>query len=378
MSDEPAAIAELRAQGYFPMRVQARTPPKAAGTRASGLILFPVKPRDRALFFRHLAATLKAGINPAKALHSCEASTPNVRLRRMIRECIPRVEAGNPLSEVLRNHPQICPAVTVEILQAGEKGGFLDSSLNMIAEDLEMEVEVRQQLKWQTLHFKIVFPIALMIPAIPRIISLERLPLSGYLMRYLTGLRETTLPVILLLCSGWLLLRLGQLVPSVRATMDNLKMCLPGFSTFARNRCRSRFTTNLAYLIKAGIPVPGALRTAAPTCGNESMERALLTAVPALEQGERLAEVLGRTRQLSPHDLQIIATGEESGTLSEALDRLSRHYQNEVKGGMKNLANVLRIPMYLALGAVVAYAVGGAAKAYFNRVFELGDEMMNF
>jgi len=64
--------------------------------------------------------------------------------------------------------------------------------------------------------------------------------------------------------------------------------------------------------------------------------------------------------------------------MTDALEKIAHRYQSEVEATMKNLGNVLRIPLYVAAGAAVAYAVGSAATAYFDRVFELGDEMMNF
>lgn len=374
VSTREIAVRELRDQGYFPMRVQPQAIPAVPRKWSLGLALLPVKPRDRALFFRHLASTLKAGITPARALHTCEPLTQDMRLRCMIREWIPRVEGGEALSQVMRDYPQICTPVTADIVQAGEKGGFLDVAFNMIAEDLETEVEVRQQLKWQTLYFKMVLPLALLVPPIPRIITINGPDFS----RYVPGLVDTTLPVMILLLAGFLVVRLGQHVPSLRRMMDALKMSLPGLSVFTRNAARARFVTNFAYLVRAGVPVAGALRSAAPTCGIAVMERALLAETSALDNGEKLTDVLTRSRQLGSHDLQIIATGEESGTLQESLERLAQHYRIEVKSAMKNLSNTLKIPLYLVAAAAVGYAVVTAAQTYFDRIFEIGDQMMNF
>jgi len=377
-ASQQIAARELRLQGYFPMRVQPRATGTTRGREKIGLALFPVKLRDRALFFRHLSATLKAGITPARALHTCVDRTPDTRLRRMARNWVPQIEAGTALSEVMRQYPEICPPVTAEIVRAGEAGGFLDSAFSMIAEDLEMQIEVQQQMKWQTLYFKALVPLILLVPPLPGIISLEREPVSHYITRYLSGLTSTTLPIIVVLAVLWLFLRVSRAIPRLADFVDSAKMLVPGYSSFAHNSARARFFTNFAYLANAGVPIAGSLRTAASTCGIHRMQRAMMEAVPALEKGSGLTETLQRTGQLGRHDAQILATGEESGTMTDALEKIAHRYQSEVKATMKNLGNVLRIPLYVAAGAAVAYAVGSAATAYFDRVFELGDEMMNF
>jgi len=377
--DQKVVVRELRAQGYFPMRVRLKAVPAKSGkTFDLGLALFPVKTRDRALFFRHLAATLKAGITPARALHTCVERITDLRLRRLVRQWIPQVEAGKALSDIMRQHPQVCPTVTAEIVRAGEEGGFLDSAFAMIAEDLELQLELQQQMKWQMLYFKILLPLILLIPPLPRLISMEREPLSAYLTRYLHGLAETTLPLIVLLAVGWCLLHISRAIPLLNELVNGAKMLLPGYARFVQTAARARFFTNLAYLCKAGVPLASGLRAAAPTCGIRRMEQAIMATVPAVEGGARLTESLERSGQLSRYDVQMLATGEESGTIPEALERIAQSYQSEVRGTIKNLGNTLRLPLYLAAGAAVAYAVGTAAVSYFNRLFELGDEMMNF
>ncbi len=355
------AVAQLREQGLWvtDLRVGGtRARPEGSGgvpardTSVAKRIVSGVSPLDASMFYRQLATLLHSGVGIFNALEmlSQPGQMPNNRLRQVVVALAQRALQGGTLSDVMERYPWLFDSLQVRLVQAGEAGGFLPDIFRRLADYLEREHELRQDIRKKTLYPKLVLFVFLLVLPI-------RIPLT--LAGYLGDLTWELLWVVGLGVPLWFSARLFLTSQAGQHFADQVKLAIPVTGKLVRKLAVSRFARSLAALYGAGVPINTAARMAGETSGNYTLEQAIARIVPALEKGSSLAVCLEATHFFPPIFMGMVHTGETTGNLDTMLDKAAQIYEQEATHATTQLVVTLGVVVLIGMAILVAIKVIG-------------------
>jgi type II secretory pathway component PulF len=375
-AESPAmAISRLEAQGFTPVWVR----PADGSASGSGSASLRISRQDLLTFTRQLAGLLKTGVPILRALRTLREQTSDRRMIRMVSELEDRVRNGVMLSDALSAFPRIFPPLFVGMIRAGEAGGAVDEILRRLAQAQEDEDEVRGKVQAAlaypglVLFLGIVSVVVLLTYFMPKIAELfvhspQALPWPT---RFLIGASA-----VLVRHGIWVLL--GVMVLGVaamgiwrsaagRQTVDRILLRLPVIGRFLRDADLARLARTLALLIETGVPIQRALDLSAGALRN-SVLRQDIGAVSrnTVQQGGTLAAGLKQQPRIPLFLTHLVAVGEESGRMEEALTEAARFYNLELTTGVRLITNLLEPLLILLVGAVVGFVIFAALLPIFE------------
>ena len=315
---------------------------------------------------RQLAMMLKNGIDLSTALQSLARQTTHDRLRAVFEKTLSDVVGGEPLSTALARHPSLFPPVAVGLVRAGEETGKLGECLEEIARLGMRDLEIRSRVQGAFLYPVIVLSIASLVVlgfllfVLPRFIEVFKssgaeLPLPTQILILLSLALRNGWPLIVagIAAAGygfWALRR----TEAGRVRLDRLGFRLPLFGRLVLLSALSRFSRTLGTLLKSGVPMDRALAIAATVCDNFALEKTLLQVRDAVVRGTTLAEALRASEMMPDMLVQMVTSGEISGSLDEMLREVGEFYDLEPTHAIRNLVTALEPIMLITMGVVVA------------------------
>lgn len=362
-----ACASYLVRSGITPVSITESDRAERRGAGGAPFALFApvVKPIDVQLFSRQLYTLMRAGVPILRALDGLVESTVNVAFKRVIEALKTALEAGRDLSAAMRQHPQVFSPFYVAMVRIGEATGRLEEILLRMFEYLEFERETRARIK-EALRYPIFVVIAMaaaiavinvfVIPAFAKVYAGlgAELPLMT---RILIGTSRFTLDY------GWLLLaalagaiagfRLWRASDSGRLVWDRFKLRLPLTGSIVLRSTLARFARSLALSLRSGIPAAQALAVVAEVSDNAWIASRIEQMRNGIERGESVLRTAQATRVFNPVVLQMIAVGEETGSMDELMQEVAEMYEREVDYEIKTLAARIEPIIVVALGAVV-------------------------
>lgn len=362
-----ACASYLVRSGITPVSITESDRAERRGAGGAPFALFApvVKPIDVQLFSRQLYTLMRAGVPILRALDGLAESTVNVAFKRVIEALKTALEAGRDLSAAMRQHPQVFSPFYVAMVRIGEATGRLEEILLRMFEYLEFERETRARIK-EALRYPIFVVIAMaaaiavinvfVIPAFAKVYAGlgAELPLMT---RILIGTSRFTLDY------GWLLLatlagaiagfRLWRASDSGRLVWDRFKLRLPLTGSIVLRSTLARFARSLALSLRSGIPAAQALAVVAEVSDNAWIASRIEQMRNGIERGESVLRTAQATRVFNPVVLQMIAVGEETGSMDELMQEVAEMYEREVDYEIKTLAARIEPIIVVALGAVV-------------------------
>lgn len=342
---QAAASRRLLERGIVGMDIRRKSEPRSSAPSAF-VPLWGCGPADFMVFFRQLAGMLRGGMTLSQALTSLATSAPTERLRQIAKAAAERVSTGAKLSEVMKEYPRVFDSFQIAMVETGETSGNLDAILSRLAEYLEHEIELRNLLRRITFHPKLVFVFAIIV-----VLALRRTEFGASL-----GPLAAAIPwMIGILAVVWLLFTLGLCDPTFRSAWDSLKLVLPVLGGVVRGLAAAKFSSGLAALYRSGAPLSSAVRTAAAASGNSHVEKRLLAAASLLDQGHSLSDVVARAGVFPPVMLSMLATGEQTGSVDDALEKVREYLDGESRTKAEQIGWALAIGMYLAVALLVGY-----------------------
>lgn len=374
-----AVVAErLRDMGYVPLSITRA----GEGMQAEIRLRKPrVKPKDLAVFTRQFATMIGAGLSLIRSLEILADQSDNAELRRALTEVKQKVEAGYSLSSAMGAEETVFPPLMVNMVKAGEAGGFLDGALLQIAESIEADVKLRSEIKSAMTYPVVVFVMAIImvilmllfiVPVFEKMFSGlgGELPaptqflvtLSG-IMPWITAGLIIGMPVFL---TWW---RKNKRKDSIRSVVDPLKMKLPVFGPLFAKIALSRFSRNLGTLMSSGVPILQSLDIVAETTGSYVISKALEDVKKSVASGESIAGPLARHEVFPVMVVQMVASGEETGAIDQMLFKIADAYDQEVEATTAALASLIEPLMIAFLGVVV----GGMIVAMYLPIFSIAD-----
>ncbi|MFT4123826.1 MAG: type II secretion system F family protein [Microbacteriaceae bacterium] len=365
-----AALAKLRQMNVSPITVEEAPP--ATGLQME--IRIPglsgrVRLRDLAVAARQMATMIEAGLSLIRTLTILADQTESKELARVLGVVRSDVEQGYALSDAMAKHEKAFPPLMIHMIRAGETGGFLDQALTGVADNFEADVKLRDEIKSAMTYPVIVLAIAV-LAVIAMLIFVVPVFESMFEDMGSSLPAPTMVLVVLSRNSFWVLPLFAALViaflvwwgrnknrDSVRERYDKLRLKLPVFGKLFQKIAIARFTRTFATMLGAGVPILQALQIVGQTSGSWSVENALKNVQESVRQGKSLAGPLADEPVFPAMVVQMIAVGEEAGSMEVMLEKVGEFYNNEVEAMTKSLTSLIEPLMIVVLGAVIGYMV---------------------
>lgn len=340
-----------------------------------------VKLKDLAIFSRQFATMLSAGLPLIRCMSILSEQTENDELARVLRLVKTDIEEGNPLSRSLERHPKAFPPLMINMIKAGEVGGFLDQTMLQVAEAFEADVKLRGKIKAALTYPVVIFILAILmcvgmlifiVPVFEKMFTTlgGDLPLPTKILVALSNGLKVGMPFILVGLVGFVVWwRKNSHKPAIRNVMDPLKLRLPVFGNLFQKVAIARFTRNFGTLLRSGVPLLQALDIVADTTGSVVISRALRDVEESVRQGESIHKPLAEHEVFPPMVVQMVAVGEDTGAIDEMLHKIAAFYDEEVESTTEQLTALIEPLMIAFLGGVV----GSMIIALYMPIFKVFD-----
>jgi MSHA biogenesis protein MshG len=378
--DASAVAAELQRAGSTPLEIALATAVGASMvSRQVSLRKEKVKHEDLLMFSRQLHTLLKAGIALTRALAGLQESA-SVAMKEVIRQTRESLESGNEMSTSLAKQTGVFSSFYVAMVRVGEMTGRLDEVFLRLFHHLEFEKLMRDQVKSALRYPSFVIAVMLIavgvvnvfvIPAFQRVFDGlgSQLPLVT---RLLVGFSKFTIvawPFLLIgAIGGVIAFKRWTATESGGYTWDKFKLKLPIAGKIIRKATLARFSRSFALALKSGVPVVQAMMVVANTVDNHFYARAIEKMRESVERGDSVLRTAAASGIFTPVVLQMIAVGEESGTLDEMLGEVADFYQQEVEYELKSLSSQIEPILIIFLGILVLILALGV----FLPIWDLG------
>jgi MSHA biogenesis protein MshG len=365
-----AAVADLLfGSGVTPLEI--KPAPAGAAEKKSpaggGLALFAEKIRhvDILLFTRQLYTLLKAGVPIMRALAGLQESSQNQAMKTMLGQVRESLDSGRELSVSLARHPRVFTPFYLAMVRVGEMTGRLEEIFLRLFDHMEFERFMREQVK-SALRYPTFVVIAMavalfvvniwVIPTFAKVFQGFNAELP-FLTRVLIGFSDFMV--------AWWHVMIGGIVAAVfgfrawigtttgRYLWDRVKMRLPIVGKIVRKATLARFARSFALAMRSGVPVIQALSTVAQTVDNAFIADKVEVMRSGVERGESILRAAIGSAAFTPVVLQMIAVGEESGSLDDMMQEIAEMYQREVEYELKTLSQQIEPILIVFLGALV-------------------------
>jgi type IV pilus assembly protein PilC len=364
--NENAVSQRLRSMGLAPLSV---TPVRQSALnqeiKIPGLGGERISLKDVAILSRQLATMIQAGLSILRALNILAEQTESKALARVVIDVRADVETGVSLSQALSRHPKVFPPLMINMVRAGEVGGFLDNVLISIAENFENEVRLRGKIKSAMAYPTVVFVIAILavvgmllfiVPIFTNMFSQlggELPPLTKALVGVSSFLKVGFLPITVGIIVGVVLWKRNKHKYGFREKVEPLYLKAPVFGQLVRKLAIARFTRNFGAMIRAGVPILQALDIVAEASGNVVVERAAKDVKESVRTGNSLAGPLTEHPIFPSMVVQMISVGEDTGALDTMLEKIADFYDQEVESTTDALTSLIEPLMIGVLGGII-------------------------
>ena len=335
--------------------------------------------KDLAIMARQLATMINAGLSLLRALTILAEQTESKPLAKRLAQVRGDVEVGVAFSSALTKHADVFPPLMINMVKAGEVGGFLDQVLVSVASNFEAEVKLRGKVKSAMTYPVVVFVIAILavvgmllfiVPVFAGMFASlgGELPVPTQILVKLSEiLKWTGLPtlVALVLFSLWWGKHKND--KSVRELVDPWKLKVPVFGKLFQKIAVSRFTRNFGTMIHAGVPILQALDIVGETSGNLVIEKATRSVQESVRAGHSLTDPLSSHSVFPPMVVQMMAVGEDTGALDDMLEKIAEFYDQEVEATTEQLTSLIEPLMIVVLGTII----GGMIIALYMPIFSV-------
>jgi type IV pilus assembly protein PilC len=339
-----------------------------------------VKSKDIAVFTRQFSVMIDAGLPLVQCLEILAGQQENKTFQDVLTATRGAVEGGATLSTAMGQHGKVFDPLYVNLVEAGETGGILDTILQRLALYIEKNVKLKRAVQ-----SALVYPVAVIGVAIGVITLLlwKVVPIFATLFvglgvdlplptRIVIGLSNFVgsifgLLIVVFFIGVGIAIKVWYGTPQGRYILDGLLLKLPLIGILLRKIAVARFTRTLGTLISSGVPILESLDITARTAGNAVIEKALLQVRHALESGKTLAGPLRETEVFPGMVTQMIGVGEQTGAMDAMLQKIADFYEDEVDAAVKDLLSALEPAMIVFLGVIV----GGIVISMYMPLFTL-------
>jgi type IV pilus assembly protein PilC len=342
-----------------------------------------VTAKELAVFYRQFSVMIDAGLPLVQCLEILAANQENAAFQKTLTDVRGRVESGSTLANAMREHPKVFDALVVNMIEAGETGGILDTILQRLAVYVEKAVKLRAAVKSALIYPVAVVSVAILVVGL---LLWKVVPIFSNLFVSLGVALPLPTRIVVGLSSfigtfGWVFIIIGAAIymsfrsfyktEGGRFTIDNILLKVPIIGTLLRKIAVARFTRTLGTLITSGVPLLESMDITARTSGNAVVERAILKVRRQVEEGRTLTDPLRESEVFPNMVTQMIAVGEQTGAMDAMLQKIADFYESEVDTAVKDMLTLLEPIIITFLGATI----GGVVISMYLPMFELISKM---
>ncbi len=375
-ANSPSIVkAELRRQGIAPIKVKKKSA-LMTGAKKKKII-----PKDISIFMRQLSTMMGAGVPLVQSFEIIGRGHENPSMQELILTIKSDVESGSTLSDSLAKHPLLFDELVCNLVHAGEQAGILEGLLDKIATYKEKTENMKAKIKKALFYPAAVLIIAFIVSAILLIFVVPQF--QDLFAGFGADLPAFTMMVIgisdwmqkywwaLLIVIGGTVYGLGQAKlrsPKFRHGMDRMVLKLPIMGEIITKAIIARYARTMSTMFAAGVPLVEAMESVAGAAGNEVYKEAILDMRDNVATGQQLTLAMTQTGLFPNMVNQMVAIGEESGSLDAMLGKVADFYETEVDDAVDGLSSLLK-PLIMA---VLGVLVGGLIIAMYLPIFKLG------
>lgn len=318
---------------------------------------------------RQLAGLVSSGLPLERALTALTDEAETEQQRNLVASLRAEVNAGSPFARALSAHPREFSPIFTAVIGAGEQSGNLGMVLDRLADDLEQSQALRQKLIGAALYPAIVTLVAIAIViflvsyVVPQVAAVfagtkKSLPILTVMMLAVSAfVRNYGWWMLVALVLAAIGARVALAQAAFRMKFDAVWLTLPLVGKLARGYNAARFSSTLAMLAMAGVPILKALQAASETLGNQAMRADALDALVLVREGAPLASALSQKKRFPGLVSMFARLGEQTGTLPVMLQRAANQLGAEVQRRAMHLATILEPLLIVVMGAVVMVIV---------------------
>lgn len=364
-TSENEVLRMIKSNGYLPVLIERDVESEAKFE----ILTKKVKKKDLAVFCRQFYTMLDAGINIVNSLDILSAQTENKTLKKAISNVAENVQKGVTLSEAMKMHPKVFPTILINMVEAGEVSGNLDTILERMAVHFEKENKTENKVR-----SSMVYPIVLMVVSVAVVIFMLIFILPTFVgmfegsdtplplpTRILIGLSE-------LLQSYWyifigivalLVFGITSYINSEngRRLYDGMKLKLPIIKGTTVKIVTSRFTRTLSTLMSSGIPLLRSMEVVSKVVNNKVVEDKLISGIEDIRRGVPLSRMIKDIEIFPPMVDSMVKIGEESGALDDILLKTADFYDEEVDVALTRLTSMLEPLMIVFMALIIGFIV---------------------
>jgi type IV pilus assembly protein PilC len=371
--NEQALKSELRRQGVVATRIKKQSQAFKSGGK--------VKAEDIAIFSRQLATMLGAGIPLVQAFEIIGSGHEKPAMQKLVLDIKSDVEGGTSLHEALAKHPLYFDDLFVNLVEAGEQAGALEGLLDKVATYKEKSEAIKKKVKKALFYpaavlvVAVIVTIILLIFVIPQFEDLFKgfgadLPAFTQMVIGLSRFvqHEGFFLLAIVVGIGWTFFYFKKRSRKMRHFLDRAILKMPVIGPILYKAAIARYARTLQTMFAAGVPLVEALESVSGACGNIVFEDGVMKMRDELATGQRLQRAMENTGLFPNMVVQMIAVGEESGSLDTMAGKVATFYEEDVDAAVDSMSSLLEPLIMLILGVLV----GGLVIAMYLPIFKLG------
>jgi len=381
--------ADTKADAQLKLRQQSVAPLKIKKKQKELELVIPgltdgVPLKSMVIFTRQMATMIDAGLPLVQALDLVGNAEPNVNLKKTILGVKSSVEGGMSFSDSLKKYPKVFEDLYINLIQAGEMGGILDTIMNRLAEYIEKSAATRAKIKGAMKYPMTVLAVSMAITAgllwkvVPtfaatfRSMGAKQLPaITEFVVSISNGFLDT-LPLLIGAGIGvGILYRIAMKTRQGPYYRDWLLFHSPVIGNVVQKGAVAKFTRTLGTLVAAGVPILDALAIVGKTSGNLVVERALDYTRSKIMEGKNMTAPLMETQIFPVMVVQMIAVGEATGAMDVMLGKIADFYDQEVDEAIDGMTAMMEPLIMVVLGGII----GTVMMAMYMPIFTMGDNI---
>ncbi len=371
-ASETAVRSELRRQGVLPSKIRKQRKSLSEGK---------ITTTDIAIFSRQLATMMASGVPLVQAFEIIGNGHEKPAMQKLVLSVKASVEGGTSLADSLAKHPLYFDDLFVNLVEAGEQAGALETLLDKIATYKEKTEAIKKKIQKALFYPMAVLVVAFVVTAILLIFVIPQFEsmFKGFgadlptFTRLVISLSEFVRGQGGLAIAGgvggsiWAFLFFKKRSKKFRIVLDTVSLRAPVFGDILRKAAIARYARTLSTMFSAGVPLVEALQSVAGACGNDVYERAILRMRDEVSTGTRLFRSMETTDLFPNMVVQMMAIGEESGSLDQMSAKVADFYEEDVDNAVDSLSSLLE-PLIMA---VLGVLVGGLVVAMYLPIFKM-------
>ena len=367
--------AVLRRQGISPLRVKKKPKALFGGGRKK------IVPKDISIFSRQLATMMSSGVPLVQSFEIVGRGHENPSMQDLILTVKADVEAGNTLADSLAKHPLYFDELYVNLVRAGEAAGILEALLDKIATYKEKVEAIKAKIKKALFYPAAVMVMAFIVTAVLMIFVIPQF--AALFADFGADLPAMTLMVVSMsnffvefwyLIFGsvfggvYLIMQLNRRVPAFRHFIQRASLKMPVFGDILVKATIARFARTLGTMFAAGVPLVEAMDSVAGAAGNIVYSEAIYKMRDEIATGTQLQVSMRETNLFPNMVVQMVAIGEESGSIDHMLGKVADFYEEEVDNAVDAMSSLME-PLIMA---VLGVLIGGMVIAMYLPIFKMG------